>query len=165
MGLSDTTNRTSFTLVPTPESVSWMSTGEDTSFLVTTTGHLYSCGLNATGELGLNDGINRSSFTLVPTPEPVISVEARLNYGTLIVVVSGQLYVCGTQYPGVENIEIPFTLVDTPEPVVSTTAGIRSFFIVTVSGQVYAQGGNNDGQLGVGDTNNRFRFTPVPLPM
>jgi alpha-tubulin suppressor-like RCC1 family protein len=76
LGLGDTEDRSSLTLVPTPTPVQSVVAGTDHSLCLATTGQLYACGYNGHGQLGLGDTEDRSTLTLVPTPTPVLSVTA-----------------------------------------------------------------------------------------
>jgi alpha-tubulin suppressor-like RCC1 family protein len=71
LGLGDTTNRTSFTLVSNLSDVIAVACGSRSRspLSLKSDGTLYATGYNAYGQLGLGDTTDRSTFTLVPFPE------------------------------------------------------------------------------------------------
>ena len=65
LGLGDTSNRQTFTLVPLAERVIAVATGSGHSLLLTASGEVYASGLNVDGQLGLGDIPGSPTFTFV----------------------------------------------------------------------------------------------------
>ena len=166
------------TLVSLPDEngpVTQVAAGQDHSLAVTSTGQLYAFGLNASGQLGSATNINDENPN--PTPAlvglpgatgPVTQVAAGGNH-SLAVTSTGQLYAFGGdkygQLGGTSNNGANWTpsLVSLPGatgPVTQIAAGEDHSLAVTSTGQLYAFGDNEYGQLGAAANEN-----PNPTPM
>ena len=191
LGLGDTTDRRSFTLVPTPIPARCISI-HPTSSAIVNNGIVYLCGYDE------DTHTNRSTFASFPTPEPILFTSRTLLLTTsgklvtwggetitfpphvttvtegdchcLMLTAEGKVYGSGSNYGGRmgmgrdEILDTSPTLIPTPEPILFMTAGSRHTFLISTTGRLYATGYNDDGQLGLGDTYNRFSFTLVPTP-
>ena len=136
------------------------------SLAVTSSGQLYAFGNNAYGQLGV--ATNSGTGNANPTPTPVtlpgaigpVTQIAAGEYHSLVVTSSGQLYAFGYNAYGELGIATNSgtvtpnptpTLVTLPGqigPVTQITAGGNHSLVVTSSGQLYAFGLNQYGQLG-----------------
>jgi alpha-tubulin suppressor-like RCC1 family protein len=188
-GLGSATNSGTGNPSPTPTPVSLpgeigpvtrVAAGGAHSLAVTASGQLYAFGLNGEGELGsaTNTGTNNPNPTpaLVRLPGeigPVTQVAAGSNH-SLAVTASGQLYAFGyNEYgqlgtatnSGTNNPNPTPALVTLPGeigPVTQVAAGIDHSLAVTASGQLYAFGLNESGQLG--SATNSGTVSPNPTP-
>jgi alpha-tubulin suppressor-like RCC1 family protein len=186
--LGNTTNNENlFAANPTPTQVSLpgelgpvtqVAAGALHSLAVTSTGQLYTFGNNWAGELG-NPANYRTEQpnptpTLVTLPGasgPVTQVAAG-GFHSLAVTSTGQLYAfgsnsqgqLGTTSGGFASSPTP-TLVTLPEaegPVTAAAAGAYFSLAATSTGQLYAFGENDYGQLG--NPNNKEPQEPHPTP-
>jgi alpha-tubulin suppressor-like RCC1 family protein len=137
LAVGDTTNRSSWTLVPNPngEVISDIWVGADpviSVFCKTTTKKIYCVGYNVNGQLGLGDTTSRSSWT---------NVSYFNNLSEVIDIKS-----CGYYFDGTNSYDRQFT-----------TA-------LTSAGDIYTVGRNDNGQLGIGTTTTyQATFTKVTL--
>jgi alpha-tubulin suppressor-like RCC1 family protein len=217
LGLGDTDNRNTFTLVDTSHiegNITSIATRGEYSMLLTDSGNVYATGDNRYGQLGLGDYDNRNIFTLVNTSHiegniasiaagysltllltdsgnvyatgdsdnagPVLGdntftlvdtpIEGKIisivasNIPALLLTDSGKVYATGDVFYASLRLWNTFTLVDTSYvegKITSIVAGDSYTMLLTDSGNVYAAGRNVEGQLGLGDTDNRNTFTLV----
>ncbi len=161
-------------------SVTQVAAGDEDSLAVTSSGQLYAFGDNDYGQLGSTT--HNGTDTPNPTPAlvtlpgesgPVTQVAAGGSF-SLAVTSSGQLYAFGlNQYgqlgiatnSGTANPNPTPALVTLPGqsgPVTRVAAGASSSLAVTASGQLYAFGLNQYGQLGI--ATNSGTSTPNPTP-
>lgn len=130
------------------------------SLALTSTGSVLAWGDNRSGELG-NGSTSEFAATPAPVPLPagvrVRSISGGCSF-SLAVSTTGQLLAWGTNSAGqlgngaVGGLSATPALVHLPPGVrIATVAGgLDHALAVTTSGQVYAWGGNTDGQLGTG---------------
>ena len=177
-----TTPNPTLTLVGLPGQtgpVAQVAAGFTHSLAVTSTGQLYAFGENYYGQLGIttNTGTtNANPPALVGLPGqtgPVVQVAAGYTH-SLAVTSTGQLYAFGendfgelgsTTSSGTTDANPP-ALVGLPGqtgPVVQAAAGASHSLAVTSTGQLYAFGDNQSGQLG--DTTNYGTTSPNPTPV
>ncbi len=187
--LGNTTNEGTEEPNPTPTLVSLpgasgpvgeIASGGDHCLVLTSSGQLYAFGDNFAGQLG--NTTNEGTSTPNPTPTlvnlpgasgPVSEVAAGYNH-SLVLTSSGQLYAFGDNFAGQlgnttnEGTSTPNptpTLVTLPGasgPVSEIAAGGNHSLALTSSGQLYAFGNNESGQLG--NTTNEGTSTPNPTP-
>jgi alpha-tubulin suppressor-like RCC1 family protein len=150
------------------------------SLVVTSSGQLYAFGDNGSGELGsaTNSGTSNPNPTptLVTLPGqigPITQIAAGLRF-SLVVTSSGQLYAFGSNFFGQlgsatnSGTAMPNptpTLVGLPGqigPITQVAAGADDSLVVTSSGQLYAFGRNEYGQLG--SATNIGTDMPNPTP-
>ncbi len=152
-----------------------MDAGDEFTLAVTSTGQLYAFGANEEGQLG--NAVNNSKFvpnptpTLVPIPAAsggVVQVAAGYNH-SLALTSSGQLYAFGNNVAGELGIgsagEGPnptpalVTVPGASGPIVQVAAGTGYSLAITASGQLFAWGANDFGDLGIPATTKK---TPTP---
>jgi alpha-tubulin suppressor-like RCC1 family protein len=186
--LGSATNNGTATPNPTPTqvplpgesgTVTQVAAGGDHSLAVTSSGQLYAFGYNYYGQLGSTT--DNLTETPIPTPTlvtlpgesgPVTQAAAGQSH-SLVVTSSGQLYAFGydaygqlgshNNVPGQAN-PTP-TLVGLPGEigiVTQVAAGRYHSLALTSSGQLYAFGYNQNGQLGSATNNGTATQTPTP---
>lgn len=145
--------------------------------ILTSTGNVYCCGDNATGQFMLNNTTQQNSFT-VQTSGPGSSGDAENiwfvgggQYGTMFVTSStnGQLYAAGNNNSGCMGVNSATTSFSTAQTCVKTIRGavtnltnvknvtgngqsstIISVAVVTNDGFAFVAGRNQQGQLSIG---------------
>lgn len=137
LGLGDYDNRNTFTEVTITElnpgeTIEKVACGDDHTFVLTSNNRLFATGLNWSGQLGLNDTETRTLFT-----EVIINIF--------------------TYDPDTETI-IPSQMTDT---ITQIACGNDHSFILTNTNKLFSTGANWDGQLGLGDGNDRNIFSKV----
>lgn len=165
----------------TPTRVTSVVIGDGELLVITKDGELWVCGRNSRGQLGVGDYKNRNVLTRVHFPghgsnyylplrsddeQPVSKVSAA-GYHTLAITADGQLRGAGDDldysYFGGEG-DSTFTSFDLPTRVIHTSSASTHRVVITEKGEVWVYGNNTEGQLGVGDKDNRDDFTRVHLP-
>ncbi len=160
--------------------VAEIAAGEGHSLAVTSTGQLYAFGDNFFGQLGSTTNSSTSNanstpalVTLPGATGPVTQVAAGANH-SLVVTSSGQLYAFGlnrygqlgsTTRNGTEKANPTPTLVSlsgATGPVTQVAAGESFSLAVTSTGQLYAFGLNNFGQLGIKTNSGTEKANPTP---
>jgi alpha-tubulin suppressor-like RCC1 family protein/uncharacterized protein YecT (DUF1311 family) len=157
--------------------VTEVAAGGAYSLVVTASGQLYAFGDNQSGELGSSAStVPNSTPTLVALPGeigPVIQVAAGAGH-SLVVTASGQLYAFGENAfgqlgsatnSGTGTPNPTPTLVGLPGeigPVTQVAAGANHSLAVTASGQLYAFGLNDAGELGSSTNNATSKANPTP---
>ena len=160
--------------------VTQVAAGDNHSLAVTASGELYAFGYNDFGELG--SATNSGTGTPNPTPTlvglpgeigPVTQVAAGANH-SLAVTASGQLYAFGlntfgqlgsSTNNGTFSPNPRPTLVTLPGetgPVTQVAASAHHSLAVTASGQLYAFGLNEFGELGSATNNGTGTANPTP---
>jgi alpha-tubulin suppressor-like RCC1 family protein len=188
--LGSTANTTTKNANPTPTLVALpgatgpvteIATGLNHSLAVTSTGQLYAFGVNQYGQLGSANAVGSKGAnpapTLVTLPGavgPVTEIAAGLNY-SLAVTSTGQLYAFGdNRYGQLGNANnngvavanptpTPVTLPGATGPVSEISAGASQSLAVTSTGQLYAFGENEYGQLGSMTNNGEESADPTPM--
>jgi alpha-tubulin suppressor-like RCC1 family protein len=181
--LSGSNHTSTPTLVALPGAtgpVVQVAAGSSFALAVTSTGQLYSFGLNLDGELGIETNVGTSNPN--PTPAlvglpgavgPVVRVAAG-NDHSLAITASGQLFAFGANGSGQlgnatnngnANPNPHATLVSLPGAVgapVDISAGNGSSLVATSSGQLYSFGYNEFGQLGRSQNSGTSNANPTP---
>ncbi len=178
LGLGDNTHRNTFTAVPAlpdgtvaSQVVTARNMYSGHTMILAEDGTVFACGRNNCWHLGLGDKDERNTFTAVPAlPEGVVAkqVNAGVRH-TTILTEDGTVFACGDNYHGQLGLgdgigRRTFTAVPAlPEAVVikQVVAGESHTMIIAQDGTLFACGKNHDGQLGLGDTENRSTFTVV----
>ena len=183
LGLGDTTERHSFTPIPLPllvgdERIVQLQAGIFKTLVLTSAGRIFGCGNNHYGQLGLGDTTERHSFTLIPLPllvgdERIVQLHVGGDYN-FVLTSTGRVFSCGKNDRGQLGLGdttechsftlIPLPLLVGDERVVQLHLGNAYNFLLTSTGRVFGCGQNSSGQLGLGDTTDRFIFTEVLLP-
>ena len=173
LGLGGKANRSTFESVKGIEGTvreMWVSGG--TSFLLTDGGQLYACGWSGSGQLGLGDEEDRSTFEPVGGVEGTVREMWLSGSASFLLTDGGQLYACGRNDYGQLGLDNWTDRHSTFEPVKGIEGTVRemwvsdegsSSFLLSEGGQLYACGGNDYGQLGLGDEANRSTFEPVKV--
>jgi alpha-tubulin suppressor-like RCC1 family protein len=160
--------------------VTQVAAGGNHSLVVTASGQLYAFGVNFFGQLG--SATNSATNNPNPTPTrvtlagevgPVTQVAAGANH-SLVLTASGQLYAFGyngagelgsATNNGTSQANPTPTLVGLPGeigPVTQIAAGQFHSLVVTASGQLYAFGFNEFGELGSSANNGTSKANPTP---
>jgi alpha-tubulin suppressor-like RCC1 family protein len=135
-----------------------IAAGNNHSIAMTIDGKVYAAGRNEYGQLGVGDKRDRYQFTEVNSlsGKKIIAIAAGYDR-SLVLDESGKLYSAGYGSAGV------FSEVTLPDGanIAAIAAGGGHFLALDIDGTVYARGTNKYGQLGLGDTTDRDRFTEV----
>ena len=167
LGLGDNINRDIPTLVTVPDAlkVKAVSCGGSYTAIITNVGNLYTFGRNEYGRLGLGDFTDKNIPTLVTVPDGLkVKTVSCGSMHTAIITENGNLYTFGNNYYGQlglgnnTNTNIP-TLVNVPGAlkVKAVSCGGHHTVIITEDDNIYSFGHNFDGQLGLGDRDNKNR--------
>ena len=168
LGLGDTSHRYTFTQVTTnTDDVKSFYCGGYHNLILKNDDTLWGCGYNGHGQLGLGDTNSRTTFTQIITNADNIKQVYCGNYYTIILENDGTLWGCGDNSYGQlglgdTNNRITFTQITTnTDDIKEIYCGAYHTFILKNDGTLWSCGGNNYGQLGLGDTTNRTTFTQV----
>jgi alpha-tubulin suppressor-like RCC1 family protein len=170
LGLSDTNNHNSFTAISSlnDKTVTAIATGEDYSFVLAKDGKIYAIGWNRFGQLGLGDTNDRNTFTVVSSLSNITAIVAGYKH-SLALADNGTVYATGHNYNGQlglsnNNDYNNFTVVSSlsGKIIIAIVTGDSYSLALDNDGKVYATGHNYNGQLGLGDTNDRNTFIAVP---
>ncbi|MDT7949277.1 MAG: hypothetical protein RQ897_13140 [Thermoflexus sp.] len=171
LGLGDAKDRRRPTKVPGLARVKSIAVGGGLIFALalTESGEVYAWGQNERGQLGLGDREDRLTPTKVPGLTGIKAVAAGHSH-SLALTESGEVYAWGRNDKGqlgLGDTEDRLTPTKVPglagvKAIATGAIGSDSSFALTESGEVYAWGENNDGQLGLGDRENRLMPTKVP---
>ncbi|MDR2152805.1 MAG: hypothetical protein LBO72_08290 [Helicobacteraceae bacterium] len=172
LGLGDRQVRHKFVGVPFSgdKRIIAISTGYVHSLALTSEGKVYSAGHNYAGELGLGDGKLRDTFTLVPdlSDKKIVAISAGGSDYSLAVDNNGKVYATGYNRYGQLGLgdkrdRDTFTRVLSlsDKKIVAIATGTWHSLALSADGKVYVAGENNDGQLGLGDNDDRNTFTLV----
>ncbi len=164
LGLGDTNNRQTFTLVGNDANWDKVSVG-NYHVLAIKNGELWAWGRNNYGQLGLGNTINYNSPIKVGTLSNWTAVSAKV--ATSLGIESGNLYAwgdngksqCGSFFVFDNRFTSPRKYgTDTGWERVAAGSG---FSMAIKSGELYTCGDNQYGQLGLGNTNDKSSFTRV----
>ena len=167
LGLGDKTNRSTFTQVTTNinNDVKQVVCGGYHTYILKNDGSVWVCGRNTYGQLGLGDNTNRTTFTQVTTNVKQIACDA--NH-TFILKYDGSVWGCGYNEYGQLGLNdttnrSTFTQVTTNinNDVKEISCGANHTFILKYDGSVWSCGLNSSGQLGLGDSTNKYEFTQI----
>jgi alpha-tubulin suppressor-like RCC1 family protein len=146
------------TEVPGVNGVVAVAAGSNHSVALSRDGTTMACGRNNAGQLGLGDTNISDTFTVVPGLRGVVDIDAGAHH-TIAVTAEGGLYTWGTgRAMGHGGVETTQRLVPTKVTgggisevaVVQVAAGNRHTMALTASGELYAWGRGDSGQLGHG---------------
>jgi alpha-tubulin suppressor-like RCC1 family protein len=169
LGLGDDQYRSRWQQVAVPGMVRAVVAGECHSFLLLETGEVYACGYNGDGQLGLEDSRIRYTWHLVPVPGAVRRMVVG-GYHSFLSLETGEWYVCGFNDYGQlglgsgQDQSTSAKWQRVPEMIRTVAGGGYHSLLLLETGEVYACGFNQHGQLGLGDTQNRSAWQQVPMP-
>jgi alpha-tubulin suppressor-like RCC1 family protein len=172
LGIGDNNDRNVFTEISSisDKNVIAISAGFDHSLVLSNDGRVYAAGWNRQGQLGLGDTNNRTVFTEVSSlsDKNIVAIAAGYNH-SLALSDNGKIYAAGYNQRG----QFGLSYTDN-RSVFAEVSSLSGKYIINIAenelhslalsneGKVYALGGNYNGQLGLGDTDNRGVFTEVP---
>ncbi len=146
--------------------------GYDHSLGIRSDGALYSWGYNNRGQLGLNDSIERDIPSRIGTSNNWITMAAGWDF-------SLGLLSDGTPYTSVwawgynnwgqlglgntVSKQVPTQINSIPGNCIAISSGFNSSLCITADGSLWSWGANHQGQLGVGDNEDRNTPTQVFL--
>ena len=168
LGLGDITDRKIFTQVTTNiDNIKKIYYGGNYTIILKNDGTLWGCGANGGGQLGLGDTTNRNIFTQITTnTDNIKEVYCGGSY-TLILKNDGTLWGCGHNGYGElglgnntnKNI---FTQITTNiNDIKEIYCGGSHTFMLKNDGTLWSCGYNYNGQLGLGDNDDRYTFTEI----
>ncbi len=167
LGLGHNDDKNTPIQVPIAGKVKAVSAGVGHTMVITENGRLFAFGWNNRGQLGLGDNDNKNTPTLVERiPGRVKAVSAGVWY-TMVITEDGQLLAFGFNGFGELGLgdytkrNIPTLVERIPGKVKAVSAGDDHTMVVTEDGRLFAFGGNNDGQLGLGHHTKRNIPTQV----
>ena len=168
LGLGDTTNRNIFTQITTnTNDIKSVYCGYYHTFILKNDGTLWGTGNNYSGQLGLGDITDRKIFTQVTTNiDNIKEVYCGGNY-TIILKNDGTLWGCGCNTFGQLGLgdktnRTTFTQITTNiNDIKEIYCGGSHTFMLKNDGTLWSCGYNYNGQLGLGDSDDRYTFTEI----
>ena len=168
LGLGDTNYRTTFTEITTnADDIKEIYCGYYHTLILKNNGTLWSCGRNNFSQLGLGDTTNRTTFTQVTTNADDIKSVYCGAYHTFILKNDSTLWGCGYNNYGELGLgdtskRNTFTQVTTnANNIKQIYCGAHHTIMLKNDGTLWSCGRNDYGQLGLGDTTNRYTFTQI----
>ena len=155
-----------------------ISCGEDTTAIVLNTGEVMACGRNDHGQLGDGTYINRTTLVSMNIPSGSSytgsnAVEVASNtYQTLILLNTGEVLANGNNHYGqlgVGNNTTKYnklvSMIESPPydktNAVAISTGFALSAVLLKTGKVMTCGYNSNGQLGIGNTNNKNKLVSM----
>jgi alpha-tubulin suppressor-like RCC1 family protein len=179
LGLGNYDNQTSFQPVTSDsisnKNITSIAAGEQHSLAVTSDGKLWASGLNNYGQLGLGNILDQNSFqhvTISALSSKIVSIAAGWH-NSFALDSDGKLWATGRNSNNqlglsgtignslFQHVTIPQLAQNATT--ISIAAGGEHFLVLDSDGRPLATGWNDDGQLGLGDYDNRSVFTPVSV--
>jgi alpha-tubulin suppressor-like RCC1 family protein len=166
LGLGDKTDRNVFAEITDlrDKNITAISAGNMHTTALSKDGRVYAAGYNSNGELGLGDKNNRDTFTEI-TDLRDKNITAISNSFALSS--DGKVYAAGDNYYGElglgdENDRDVWTLVPSlsGKNIGAVVARLHSIAL-SKDGRIYTTGYNSNGQLGLDDKIDRYKFTLV----
>ena len=168
LGLGDKTNRTTFTKITTNvNNIKQVYCGEYHTLILKNDNTLWGCGLGANGQLGLGDNNIRTTFTKITTNVNDIKEIYCGGYHTFILKNDSTLWVTGRNDSGQLGLgntstRYTFTKITTnANDIKEVYCGWFYTLILKNDNTLWCCGQNNAGQLGLGDTTDRYTFTQI----
>jgi alpha-tubulin suppressor-like RCC1 family protein len=152
LGLGDTDDRSSYSIVEGVDNVKYVSTGRYHSAILLEDGTLMTTGKNSTGSLGLMSTAQKAVFTPVPNITGIRQVSCGEDF-TFILLEDGTIMGTGSNIYGQLGIgnttnQLRFTLVSGIPKVSYISCGAFYTMIVLEDGRLMTTGRNNYGQGG-----------------
>ncbi|MCL2602260.1 MAG: hypothetical protein FWD91_05545, partial [Treponema sp.] len=173
-GAAEQDRRAAFTAVygdtnaPFTDAVA-VAAGESHAVIMRQDGSLWGAGSSAFGELGRQGG-NLAAFTRLSaagTPISNATAVAAGNNSTFFIDTDNRLWASGSNRYGelgLENHSVHFSFMEVESAgsgVVAIASGLRHTALLKDDGTLWVSGSNFEGQLGLGDTDDRASFTLV----
>ncbi len=159
LGLGDTTNRSTPTLISGMSNIRQLSAGQSYSLALAEDGIVRAWGFNNVGQLGLGDKTNRTTPTTIANQSGISKLSAGF-YHTLALMKDGTVKAWGYNFYG--QLGIGNTTNRSEATIISSLNGVKQLSVgqyhtlaLMEDGKVRAWGSNAFGQLGLGDTANR----------
>ena len=168
LGLGDVGGTATFTQVTTnANDVKLIYCGDYHSFILKNDGALWGTGYNKYGQLGLGDTASKYTFTQVTTNANDIKSVYYGAYHTFILKNDDTLWGCGDNEYGQLGLgdntnRATFTQITTnTDNIKEVYCGSSYTLILKNDGTLWGCGYNGNGELGLGDTTDRYTFTEV----
>ncbi|MDR1912310.1 MAG: hypothetical protein LBQ52_08215 [Helicobacteraceae bacterium] len=171
LGLSDPDNQRGFVEITdlSDKSIVAISAGDQHTIALGANGRVWASGFNGYEQLGLNDAENRTSFVEIKDlNDKNISALSAGGYHSFAIDDAGGVWASGRNNRGQLGVGDSYNRAafsETPnlknKIIVAMAAGKYHSFAIDDAGRVWASGLNDEGQLGLGNTNNRTAFTEV----
>ncbi len=180
LGFSSNVMLRSFELLPlllnVGETISKISCGDNHTAILTSLGRIFTTGRNSSGQLGFDsNGADIFTFTEVLI-SGLNSTEKPINIicgddHTFILTNNNRLFGTGRNFEGALGLgdynnrntftEVTISNLNNGETIQKVVCGSDHTFILTNTNRLFAVGQNYEGQLGLGDYDNRNIFTEV----
>jgi intracellular multiplication protein IcmE len=170
LGLSNTTSRSSFTLLPLPtgKTPSQIMCGFEHTIVLMTDSTMYGTGLNSSGQLG-TDNTTRSLQLTIMTTAPQNKTWTKIlrgYYSTFAIDNNGKTYACGRNESNCLNVNnrMYFSKVNnnTGKTISKISTGVNFAATLMTDGTVYVTGYNADGQIAMGVAGNSTSPSLIP---
>ena len=165
LGLGDTEDRNSPTLIQNVYNISQISAGAKHSLAISDDGYVYGFGLDNNGQLGFNltsgQWHNYANIPkLIASLKNIVDVTSGEMH-SMALMTNGHVYSFGNNTYGQlglgndKSTNKPI-LIDDLIGIIQISAGEYHSMVLMNDGRVYVFGSNNKGQLGLGDIKNRY---------
>ena len=168
LGLGDGHDRYAFTQITTnTDNIKDVYCGGSYTIILKNDGTLWGCGCNTFGQLGLGDKTNRTTFTQVTTNADNIKSVCCGSSHTLILKNDGTVWGCGHNGYGELGLgnntnKNTFTQITTNiNDIKEIYCGGSHTFMLKNDSTLWGCGYNYNGQLGLGDSDDRYTFTEI----
>ena len=159
LGLGDTINRNNAEKIRGIPLIKSVAGGYSHSLFLDCEGSVWACGCNQNGQLGLGDRRNRSKPEKIGGLPAIKSMAG--GWYSIFVDEEGNVWVCGANYAGELGMGHT-TTISSPQKnnnlsgIIAVGGGYANYSVfLDNGGNIYTCGNNGNGQLGLGDTENR----------